>query len=214
MKSKISNKFVLHALCILSLVLIRGKTTTASKCINKDRQALLGFKANLEDPEGRLSTWRPEEDECCKWSGVTCNNTTGRVTELVLSNFDTESALGGEISLPLLNLTYLNHLDLSGNCFSGTIPRFIGSLTNLMYLNLDSNSFYGTIPPEIGNLTNLQELSLRSLGNCTIENLDWLSHLSHLEQLNIDDNSLAKVDYWVNLIFWSWKTINFKFGRM
>ncbi|GJZ10061.1 receptor-like protein EIX2 [Tanacetum coccineum] len=200
MKSKIFSKFVLHALCILSLVLIRGKTTTAKKCIDKDRQALLGFKANLEDPEGRLSTWRPEEDECCKWSGVTCNNTTGRVTELVLSNFDTESALGGEISLPLLNLSYLNHLDLSGNSFNGTIPRFIGSLTNLKYLNLDSNSFYGNIPPELGNLTNLQELSLRSLGNCTIENLDWLSHLSHLEHLNIDDNSLAKVDYWVNLI--------------
>ncbi|KAI3823165.1 hypothetical protein L1987_04597 [Smallanthus sonchifolius] len=53
---------------------------------------------------------------------------------------------------------------------------------------------------ELGNLTNLQILSLENLSSCTIENLDWLSYMSHLEELHMDGISLAKADNWVNVI--------------
>ncbi|GKC84067.1 leucine-rich repeat-containing protein, partial [Tanacetum coccineum] len=126
-------------------------------CIDKERQALLDFKAPLQDPRNVLSTWRPEdEDDCCQWSGVTCNNRTGHVTELYLNDY----GLGGEISLSLLNLTYLNHLDLYGNSFHGTIPKSIGNMTHLTYLSLAYNKFTGTIPESIGNMTQLTELYL------------------------------------------------------
>ncbi|GKG04801.1 leucine-rich repeat-containing protein, partial [Tanacetum coccineum] len=40
----------------------------ADTCIDKERQALLDFKAPLQDPDNMLSTWRPEEeDDCCQW---------------------------------------------------------------------------------------------------------------------------------------------------
>ncbi|GKB51440.1 leucine-rich repeat-containing protein, partial [Tanacetum coccineum] len=295
-----------HILFILSLVLLWFNTTTATshghqlvaaagqavhKCIENERQALLDFNAPLQDPDDNLSTWRPEEeDDCCQWSGVWCNNQTGHVTELDLYG------LGGEISLSLLNLTYLSyldlfynsfhgtipmficsmthltflslsnneftgtipesignmtqltHLDLDGNNFNGTIPISIGSLTSLTFLDLSENkfsgvipksigsltkltdlylgsnkfsgtipmsigsltkltslelsdnSFYGTIPREFGNLTNLEYLYLDSLGSCRVENLDWLSSLSSLEELKMDGTSLAKANNWVNVI--------------
>ncbi|KVH90810.1 Leucine-rich repeat-containing protein [Cynara cardunculus var. scolymus] len=186
-------------------------------CFHKEKQALLHFKASLRDPLGQLSTWRPaEDDDCCKWSGVTCNNHTGHVTELNLHSYH----LRGEISPSLLNLTYLNHLDLcfnsfdgtipkvitsmtqlryldlSFNFFHGTIPRSIGSLTQLRYLDLSFNFFNGTILPEFGNLTNLRNLSL---GNnerlSTIQTLDWLSNLSHLQHLDMTHISLANATH-------------------
>ncbi|GKC15920.1 leucine-rich repeat-containing protein [Tanacetum coccineum] len=55
----------------------------AHTCIDKERQALLDFKAPLQDPRNVLSTWRPEEeDDCCQWLGVTCNNQIGHVTAI------------------------------------------------------------------------------------------------------------------------------------
>ncbi|KAM0013731.1 putative non-specific serine/threonine protein kinase [Helianthus debilis subsp. tardiflorus] len=180
-----------------------GNHTSNSKCTDKERQALLHFKSYIRDRSDFLITWTHGEEEeeeetandCCYWSGVTCNNQS-RVTSLDLGNKNLE----GKISHSLLNLSYLNYLDISFNSFSGKIPMFIGSMTQLRYLDLGWNDFNGTIPSELGNLTNLQELSLGSLINCTIENLDWLSHLSQLDKLDMSGTSLGKVDNWVNVI--------------
>ncbi|KAJ9553367.1 hypothetical protein OSB04_017412 [Centaurea solstitialis] len=204
-------------------------TTIASNksCFHKEKQALLHFKVSIHDPNGQLSTWKLEDDDCCKWIGVTCNNQTRHVTRLHLST-DLEVALvglGGEISRSLLNLSYLNHLDLSSNSFDGTIPNFIGSMTKLRHLDLSFNSFNGTIPmfigsmaqlryldvsfnafngkipPELGNLTNLRYLSVgTNERSCKVENLDWLSNLSHLRHLNMFRISLAKANQWVDVI--------------
>ncbi|CAH1436229.1 unnamed protein product [Lactuca virosa] len=222
---------------IFSLVLLHLETTTANqniavggeeddangaikKCSDEERHALLNFKSHLQDPDGSLSTWRDEEDDCCRWHGVTCNTQTGHVTRLEMGS----SGLVGKISHSLLNLTYLNHLDLShnylygtiptfigsmtllrylqlaGNNLNGTIPRSIGSLTELSFLDLSYLSLYGTIPLELGNLTNLQVLSLGFVGRCRVENIKWLSHLSGLQTLNMDGISLDKANHWVNVI--------------
>ncbi|KAK9072514.1 hypothetical protein SSX86_008948 [Deinandra increscens subsp. villosa] len=100
----------------------------------------------------------------------------------------------------LVSMVQLRYLDISSNKFVGTIPKFIGSMTQLRNLSLGNNDFSGTIPSELGNLTNLQQLSLDYLDNCTIENLDWLSHLSQMEDLRMSGISLAKQDNWINVI--------------
>ncbi|XP_023738293.1 receptor-like protein EIX2 [Lactuca sativa] len=222
---------------IFSLVLLHLEATTTNqniavggeendangaikKCSDEERHTLLNFKSHLQDTDGFLSTWRDEEDDCCRWRGVTCNTQTGHVTRLEVG----PSGLVGKISHSLLNLTYLNHLDLSHNYLYGTIPTFIGSMTLLRYLNLAGNnlngtiprsigsltelsfldlsylSLYGTIPLELGNLTNLQVLSLGFVGRCRVENIKWLSHLSGLQTLNMDGISLDKANHWVNVI--------------
>ncbi|KAM0024920.1 putative non-specific serine/threonine protein kinase [Helianthus debilis subsp. tardiflorus] len=221
MANKIYHKHFTHPVFffILTLFVLETFTTTTAldgsltqpppyishrtgKCTKKERQALLHFKSYIHyNPYGSLTTWTPGEEEkvatndCCYWSGVMCNNHS-HVTSLYLRG----GFLKGKISPSLLNLSYLDYLDLTGNSFNGTIPMFIGSMTQLRYLNLGLNHFNGTIPSELGNLTNLQELSLVYLSNCTIENLDWLSHLSQLDSLDMSGISLGKVDNWVNVI--------------
>ncbi|KAK1435256.1 hypothetical protein QVD17_01017 [Tagetes erecta] len=226
----------------LVLVLVSFTTTTAislykdiaiffnqnpvyNKCIDEERHALLHFKSYIHhDPYGLLSIWIPEEEKnttnyCCNWSGVTCNDQTGHVTSISLKF----GYLEGKISSSLLNLSYLNQLDLSYNSFTGTIPMFIGCMAQLLYLDLsnnyftgsipmfigsnnlaylylDSNDFTGSISSELGNLTNLEALSLESLSGCTIETLDWLSRMSQLEKLYMSGIYLGKANNWVNVI--------------
>ncbi|KAM0013760.1 putative non-specific serine/threonine protein kinase [Helianthus debilis subsp. tardiflorus] len=96
------------------------------------------------------------------------------------------------------SMSRLRYLDLSTNFFNGSIPVFIGSMTRSRYLDLSYNSFSGTIPPELGSLKNLHFLSLNSISNCTIENIDWLFHHSHLHHLELDGISLAKANHWLD----------------
>ncbi|GKE17906.1 leucine-rich repeat-containing protein, partial [Tanacetum coccineum] len=180
-----------------------------NKCIDKERQALLDFKAQLRDPDDSLSTWRPEEDDdCFQWFGVGCNNQTGHVTKLRDNSFH------GTIPEFIGSMTQLTYLDLSMNQFTGTIPMSIGSLTKLTSFDgLRGNKFSGSIPISIGYLTELTSLdlsannfsgfipgSIDSLGSCRVENLDWLSSLFYLKYLNLNGISLAKANNWVNVV--------------
>ncbi|XP_021899959.1 leucine-rich repeat receptor protein kinase MSL1 [Carica papaya] len=170
----------------------------ALQCIETEREALIAFKQGLTDPSKRLSSWVGEE--CCNWAGIICDNRTAHVTSINLSNplrsrdtvfiedFDGKSCLGGNISSSLLQLEFLNYLDLSLNYFRGIpIPPFFGMLKNLRYLNLASASFAGEIPPQLGNLTRLQYLDLNAYSDVqlTAKSLHWLSGLSSLDYLNL-----------------------------
>ncbi|GKC00729.1 leucine-rich repeat-containing protein, partial [Tanacetum coccineum] len=195
-----------HIFFILSLVLLWFNTTTATshghhlvdvagqavhKCIEKERQALLDFKAPLHDPYDMLSTWRPEEEDCCQWFGVMCSNQTGHVTKLVLDG-GLDSSLEGEIALSLLNITYLSHLELIYNSFHGTIPKFICSMTHLTFLSLSSNKFTGTIPKSIGNMTQLTYLDL-SWNNINGSIPISICSLTSLTFLDLTDNMFSGV---------------------
>ena len=173
-------------------------------CIDTEKVALLKFKQGLTDPSGRLSSWVGED--CCKWRGVVCNNRSGHVIKLTLRYLDsdgTEGELGGKFSPALLELKYLNYLDLSMNNFGGTpIPKFIGSLEKLRYLNLSGASFGGPIPPQLGNLSSLRYLDLKEYFNESNQNdLHWLSGLSSLRHLNLGGVDLSQAAaYWLQAV--------------
>ncbi|CAL5193193.1 unnamed protein product [Lathyrus oleraceus] len=61
-------------------------------------------------------------------------------------------------SLPLsvTSMSFLRHLHLGGNFFTGKIPPEYGVWSHLEYLAVSGNELSGPIPPEIGNLTSLQ----------------------------------------------------------
>ncbi|XP_068304675.1 receptor-like protein EIX2 [Pyrus communis] len=167
-------------------------------CKETERKALLGLKAGLTDPSGRLSSWVGED--CYNWSGVGCNNVTGRVTTLNLRNEFSDGedgtllAFGGEINPSLLVLKDLIHLDLSMNNFEGVrIPNIIGSLEKLEYLNLSSASFGGVIPRSFGNLSRLLSLDLSYyLFEPIANDLRWLPTLFSLKYLNLGGVNLSK----------------------
>ena len=179
---------------------------TKVKCIQTEREALLSVKKGLTDPSNRLSSWVGED--CCQWRGIACNNISGHVIKLDLRNpfqsgsYDSSayknSCLGGEISSSLINLKYLNYLDISLNDFEGIqIPEFFGMLENLIYLNLSFASFAGEIPPHLGNLSSLTHLDLYAdsyislMWELNATNLDWLSGLSSLKYLDMGQVKLG-----------------------
>nr|POE75742.1 receptor like protein 30 [Quercus suber] len=77
---------------LLSLIFKLGSCTenqsqtnnVTVKCIQSEREALVRFKAGVIDFPGKLSSWFGED--CCQWKGVKCDNESGHVTQLNLSN--------------------------------------------------------------------------------------------------------------------------------
>ncbi|XP_042415482.1 receptor-like protein EIX2 [Zingiber officinale] len=181
-------------------------------CLERERDALLLFKAAIKDPSARLSSWRAQMD-CCAWTGVVCHNRTGsvRVAELNLGNPNEGTnwrgyRLRGELLHPsLLSLKHLQSLNLSGNDFEATqIPTLVGSLHPLRYLDLSYTNYSGTIPPHLGNLTNLRLLYLSPYYNSAkivVHSLDWLSGLSSLKFLDMSFLDLSAASHnWVSAI--------------
>lgn len=173
---------------------------TNTTCLSIEGEALLSFKQGLRDPLGRLSSWTGVD--CCQWSGIQCS-ISGNVIKLDLSNPFTDttsrrSCFGGELNSSLLELKYLDYLDLSLNCFEGLqIPEFFGMLKNLRYLNLSFSSFQGEIPPHLGNLSSLHQLDLNTYDFespmsyiLSSGNLQWLSGLISIKYLNMGNVNL------------------------
>ncbi|XP_042415506.1 receptor-like protein EIX1 [Zingiber officinale] len=202
------------AILLMEVAGVEGRVSSKG-CLDRERDALLLYKAAIKDPSGRLSSWRAQVD-CCAWTGVVCHNTTGsvRVAELNLENPNAyqddnwwETALRGELLHPsLLSLTHLRNLSLSCNDFEGTqIPPLVGSLHKLRYLDLSDSNFSGTIPPHLGNLTNLRYLVLYAYHyrySATIfHSLDWLSRLSSLIYLDMSALDLSAVSHnWLSAV--------------
>ncbi|KAL8210804.1 hypothetical protein R6Q57_005241 [Mikania cordata] len=192
------------------------------RCKDDERQALLEFKQGLIDKADRLASWVGENKDCCNWTGIVCNNFTGRVHKIHLrgncrmNDYNkieeyeefVKQRLRGDISASLLNLKQLNHLDLSCNNFGEMeVPSFLGSLASLRYLNLSSSMFGGTIPPQLGNLTELRTLCLGSFHEDTdeyeytsITNMQWLLGLRRLHHLDLSNMDLSQATNWIEVI--------------
>ncbi|XP_062153513.1 receptor-like protein EIX1 [Alnus glutinosa] len=179
-------------------------------CRKGERDALFTFKKGIIDPSNLLSSWIAQE--CCTWKGIGCDNITGHVVHLNLRNpYDfyasddfEQSMLGGLISDSLLELKHLHYLDLSLNNFSDNhFPSFFGCLWNLRYLNLSDAGFMGTIPHQLANLSNLHTLDIRQrfyYMPLQVDNLEWLSHLSLLEFLDMSYVNLSKASNWLQVM--------------
>ncbi|XP_027182891.1 LRR receptor-like serine/threonine-protein kinase GSO1 isoform X1 [Coffea eugenioides] len=192
-----STHFSVFLLVAIILLCSSSKTVNAT-CDASEKQALMDFKKDLEDPYGRLSSWIHDVD-CCKWGGVVCSNRSGRVIQLHLQS---ESPLSGKISHSLQNLTHLRFLDLSLNDFSGIpIPSFFGSLRSLRYLDLSGAGFQGMVPYQLGNLSSLRTLSIGGDPSyLQVDNLQWLAGLSNLEHLEMSRVNLSTASNWLEVI--------------
>ncbi|TKY68685.1 Receptor protein 12 [Spatholobus suberectus] len=147
-------------------------------CNGKDQHELSVFKQSIKDPLKRLSSWSTEQD-CCKWSGVHCDNITGRVSKLDLHcPLGTIQCLEGEINFSVVfKLEFLRSLDLSFNNFETIhfppIHDGYANFSNLLYLDLSMNY------------------------NLHMENLRWLSPLSSLKYLNLSGIFLKSETLWL-----------------
>ncbi|XP_076882411.1 receptor-like protein EIX2 [Bidens hawaiensis] len=159
-----------------------------SSCIEKERQALLDVKANLTDPGGYLDDWGSEGEkmDCCKWTGVTCDDTSGHVIRLGLTFYhlhDPYRGFTGNFSPSLQVLNQLRYLELSYFDFqSNPLPNFLGSLSNLQTLYISNANLSGPIPHQLANLSNLLDLDLsnNSLSGSIPFSLGYMTSLTYL----------------------------------
>uniref|UniRef100_A0A2N9H9V1 Leucine-rich repeat-containing N-terminal plant-type domain-containing protein n=1 Tax=Fagus sylvatica TaxID=28930 RepID=A0A2N9H9V1_FAGSY len=131
-------------------------------CNEKEKQALLTLKRGLTDPGNLLSSWSSDQEDCCRWERVRCDNKTGRVTELHLSSpLDADGLWLTTKRGWVLEFSSLRYLDLSWNDFNrACISSFLGSMGNLRHLDLRWANFSGLIPHQLGNLSGLRYLDL------------------------------------------------------
>jgi len=96
-------------------------------CLEEERIALLHLKDSLNYPNGTsLPSWRIAHANCCDWDWerITCNSSTGRVTELYLGSTRNEELgdwyLNASLFLPFQQL---NALDLWNNRIAGWVEK-------------------------------------------------------------------------------------------
>ena len=126
------------------------------------------------------------EEPVAEWYGITLD-ASGRVTRVNLSR----NNLVGQLPLSQLHqLPHLRHLDVSGNEFSGTIPKGLGALTQLEYLDLSHNTLAGEIPKELAGQAPLKMLDVgdnQLVGAIPTE----LSQITTLQKLSLFYNQLS-----------------------
>ncbi|KAF3435982.1 hypothetical protein FNV43_RR23074 [Rhamnella rubrinervis] len=183
----------------------KGCSYSPMRCIESERQALLSFKQSfvVKDDDYLFSSWTSNtSQDCCSWDGISCDLKTNHVIKLSIGGHQVRSEIGPS----LLQLKYLELLDLSGNNLS-KIPEFIGSFTRLTDLDLSRNPISGTIPSQLGNLTSLRSLSLGGTmdpySTVTVSNFRWISGLSSLKDLTLTAVNFTTTSDW----FQSIKTI-------
>ncbi|GKV48342.1 hypothetical protein SLEP1_g55164 [Rubroshorea leprosula] len=204
-----------RAMLVLVVVLFFGAAefcsgrNTSFSCIEREREALLKFKLCFHDPSYMLSSWKGSN--CCEWKGIGCDKNSGYVILLQLKGSIFDQLLRysiddqqphqlhliddvEEVVSSLLKLRYLEHLDLSQNNFNGNlIPPSFGLMKQLRYLNLSSMNFKRRIPGELRNLTRLRVLDLSDehYGRLKVDDVQWISHLFSLQQLEMSGVNLS-----------------------
>ncbi|XP_048572844.1 receptor-like protein 3 [Triticum urartu] len=123
----------------------------ATSCHPDDLRALRGFAGNLSGGAVLLrAAWSGAS--CCVWEGVSCDDTSGRVTALRLPGHGLVGPIPGA---SLAGLARLEELNLANNKLVGTIPSWIGELDHLCYLDLSDNSLVGEVPKSLIRLKGL-----------------------------------------------------------
>nr|DAD23968.1 TPA_asm: hypothetical protein HUJ06_025431 [Nelumbo nucifera] len=186
-------------------------TTTGPGESQRDRTALLAFKARVtHDPFDVMSSWNSSL-HYCEWQGVTCSTrqyprrvrlldlrSQGLVGSLppdignlsFLSEIRLQgNRLHGEIPQEIGNFFRLNILDLSNNSLQGEIPSNLSRCSSLIYLALDNNNLTGNIPTQVGFLSLLENLRLHH-NNLRGEIPSSVGNISFLETLSLSKNSL------------------------
>jgi hypothetical protein len=118
-----------------------SSTTSLFGNNNTEADALLQWKASLDNQsQSLLSSW-VGISPCINWVGITCGN-SGSVTNLSLADFGLRGTLYDFNFSAFRNLLLL---DLQNNSLSGTIPHEIGKLTSLFIISLAKNNLNGLI---------------------------------------------------------------------
>ncbi|KAK9673132.1 hypothetical protein RND81_12G148500 [Saponaria officinalis] len=172
----------------------------SSQCLADQKSLLLQLRIGLDFNHSistKLATWN-QTNNCCKWRGVQCDTSNGRVVGLDLSN---EAITRGIVNLnSLFRLEYLKMLNLAYNPIVGHIPSALGNLSRLTYLNLSHTYFTGQVPLEVSLLSELVVLDFSmdayplsyplSIVNPSLERI--IRNMSNVRELYLDGIAISE----------------------
>lgn len=174
-------------LLVILMLLFPIFVISLNPSLNDDVLGLIVFKADLQDPNGKLVSWNVDDDSPCNWVAVKCNPRSNRVSELVLDGF----GLTGRIGRGLLQLQYLQKLSLAKNDLTGNISANLTRLENLQVLDLSENNLSGSIPGDFfqqcGSLRSISLANNKFSGQIQ----DSLSSCQTLSAINFSTNQLS-----------------------
>ncbi|XP_059074613.1 receptor-like protein 37 isoform X2 [Cryptomeria japonica] len=136
----------------------------------------------------QYSSWKGFN--CCEWRGVECSHSSSHVIQLRFSNnyiaeYFNHTYIYKTLVPVLFQLKHMEYLDLSGNWFSGHLPKELFGLQNLRHLDLSWNNFEGEIPMDVGSIRTLNHLNL--VGNEVFNSsLRWVEKLQELGYLSLE----------------------------
>ncbi|KAM6579401.1 hypothetical protein CsatA_003175 [Cannabis sativa] len=214
---------------IYSLIFILTSSSSlsmpsSSLCHPHETSALLHFKnsfSNINDttycydyyygleivnPNSTIS-WDIKSKDCCRWSGVTCDDVTGHVIRLDLKCSGLQGILHSNNTL--FYLSHLQSLILSGNDFSHSkISSEFGKFSNMVHLDLSDSGFSGQVPFQLSYLSNLLTLDLSSRQYSyevlSLETSSWkrfVANLTNLRELFLSQVNMSSTspDSFMNL---------------
>ncbi|KAL7081632.1 hypothetical protein ACP275_14G050800 [Erythranthe tilingii] len=198
------------------IVFIHGSIVLS--CNSIDRDSLLSFHHQISSsPPLNWSSSSFAAADCCQWEGVSCTGDGDGLLRRVTRLWLPERSLAGAITdySFLANLSFLSHLNLSGNRISGAFPsplphsikildlssnRFNGSVDslslrrrglNLIAFNISNNSFSGAIPSSVCSASPFLETLDFSMNQFTGRIYHGLGECSQLQILRAGFNSLS-----------------------
>ncbi|KAJ0088034.1 hypothetical protein Patl1_31553 [Pistacia atlantica] len=155
--------------------------------LNDDVLGLIFFKAGLEDPEGKLTSWNEDDESPCSWVGVKCDPRTNRVIQLTLDGL----SLSGHIGRGLSRLQSLQVLSLSKNNLTGTINPDLSHFGTLHVMDFGENNLSGSVPDELFKQCGTLRVVSFANNNLNGQLPDSLSYCPNLVSVNFSSNQLS-----------------------
>ncbi|XP_039133283.1 receptor like protein 22-like [Dioscorea cayenensis subsp. rotundata] len=190
-----SNPITFFLVCLAFLLRFRSSAsafTSHSQCLHllELKKGFLFSNATTTS----LSSWLPATD-CCAWEGITCEQVSGLVVSLDLS----DRGISGKIMPSLFNITSIQSLNLGYNSFDESPLLEIGNLANLTHLNLSNSGVFGQVPLGISHLKKLVSLDLSWSPPLQLRKL--VGGLSNLKELYLNGvNVSANGTEWCGVI--------------
>ncbi|XP_073295433.1 probable LRR receptor-like serine/threonine-protein kinase At1g74360 [Primulina huaijiensis] len=185
-----TDQCLFRAALLCFLIIITAKLAIGDS-LQTDREVLLELRAYLEKENPVLMNqriypqWDPQDLSPCNWPGISCNETTNRVTKIDLS----DCSISGNLFQNFSALTELSYLDLSMNTIGGVIPEDLGQCLNIRFLNLSHNILHGAL--NFTALGNMEVLDL-TLNRIQVDiRLSIPKNCDNLVVANISDNNFT-----------------------
>ncbi|KAK9215080.1 hypothetical protein WN944_007083 [Citrus x changshan-huyou] len=176
---------------VLLLIIFEGGWSEG--CLDHERFALLQLKHFFNDPVNYLHDWVDAKGatDCCQWANVECNNTTGRVIQLYLSNTRSmeleEWYLNAYLFTPFQQL---ESLSLSANNIAGCVEN--EGLRKLKSLDLSDNKLNHSIISSLMVFSSLRELYISNKDSKEHSMFESMGSFPSLNTLYLMENNFTE----------------------